>query len=371
MPGMDLIEDRPLHEAISRLLAQWLPGARIVSVSALTESRPERGDGAAKFLGYGSSLRVEVETAEGMHRKLVFRTSRTDDFGHDRRADRAADALLAFDTFPRIPGHVAALDVGAIDGSGELVSLRGAGEFYTVTDYVEGTPYAEDLWRIAERGELEAEDLRRCDALADWLVGLHAEKLPGRGVYRRAIRDLIGHGEGIFGLVDNFPDDVPGIPLERLRALERRSADWRYRLRGRERRLSRTHGDFHPFNILFGPQGELRLLDASRGCAGDPADDVACLAVNYVFFALEHEGSWDGAFAPLWSRFWERYLNETRDEELLEAAPPFLAWRILVLTNPLWYPNASKRTREALLGLAERALEAGRLEQRYAEELFD
>jgi len=33
---------------------------------------------------------------------------------HDRRADRAAQALLAFDDFAAIPHHIAALDVGAI-----------------------------------------------------------------------------------------------------------------------------------------------------------------------------------------------------------------------------------------------------------------
>ena len=130
------------------------------------------------------------------------------------------------------------------------------------------------------------------------------------------------------------------------------------------------HGDFHPFNILFGPQGDPRLLDASRGCAGDPADDVTCLSINYLFFALEHEGTWEPAFSKLWYRLWSRYLDQTGDDELLAAAPPFFAWRALVLTNPRWYPNARRDTRETLLTLAEQALEQGRLDPRAAEELL-
>ena len=100
MRRMALIDDRQLSDAILRLLQQWLPGGRVEAISGLTESQPDRDDGTAKFLGYGSSLRVDVVADDGRRRRLVFRTSRSDDFGHDRRSDRAADALLAFDTFP-------------------------------------------------------------------------------------------------------------------------------------------------------------------------------------------------------------------------------------------------------------------------------
>jgi len=354
-----------LSEALSALVAARYPGARVVGVERLAESapdEPEGADGTTKSLGYGVSLRVDVKTAEGESRRLVFRTSRSDDFGHDRRADRAAQALLAFDTFDLIPQHVPAVDVGVVTRDGRLASLAEAGEFYTLTDYVDGVPYVEDLWRIAKEKRLRPSDRRRCSTLASYLVDLHARKIDRPGAYRRAIRDLVGHGEGVFGLIDNYPEDAPGASLDRLRSIEARAAEWRFRLRDRTRRLSRTHGDFHPFNLLFDDADRLALLDASRGCLGDPADDVTCLAVNYAFFALEHEGSWSDAFAHLWSSFWGEYLQGSADHELLEAAPPYLAWRILVLTNPLWYPHIRRETRESLLDFAEATLREGALE---------
>ena len=73
---------------------------------------------------------------------------------------------------------------------------------------------------------------------------------------------LVGSGEGIYGVVDHYPADVPGAPWTRLASIERRCAEWRWRLREHEGRLCRTHGDFHPFNILFDGD-KLVLLDAS------------------------------------------------------------------------------------------------------------
>ncbi len=343
---------------LAAYLQRLLPGTKVERLSALGEDAAE-ADGADKAFGYGQPILVELRGAGGESRKLVFHVAKPNSFGHDRRADRAEDAVLSFDTFGKIPKHAAALDFGAMLPE-ELLSLRTAGEFFTITEYAEGAPYAEELAAIVSRAGLGDQDLDRCTTLAEYLADLHSEKIADRDAYRRSIRDLVGHGEGIFGLVDNFPGDVAGAPKERIDRLESQCVAWRRRLRGREARLSRIHGDFHPFNILFSTDGVLTLLDASRGCQGDPADDATCLAVNYLFFGLEH--AMPEAFRALWHRFWERYLDKSGDQEILSIAPPFLAWRTLVLTNPVWYANVSSTTREALLGLAEDSLDSGRLD---------
>lgn len=329
------------------------------------------GGGTAKAKGYGVALLVTVTNPEagGAPSKLVFHTATSDEFGHDRRADRAASAILAYDTYSLIPDHVRALDVGTVGADGHLVSLRGAGEFYLVTEYAEGKIYAEDLRRIARIGHVTTLDTDRCDALAHHLAALHAERIAHPSAYTRSIRDLVGHGEGIYGIIDGYPPNVPAAPPARLQAIERRCADYRWRIRGRERRLSRIHGDFHPFNVVFDAQ-KFTLLDTSRGSAGDPADDVACMAMNYVFFALETPGAWPRGFGVLWRRFWDHYLERTGDMEVLEVASPFLAWRGLVLANPRWYPMVAADAREALLGFVERALDAERFDPGSAERLF-
>jgi aminoglycoside phosphotransferase (APT) family kinase protein len=234
---------------------------------------------------------------------------------------------------------------------GALVSLAQTGEPYLVTAWVDGALYADDLRRV-QASAATPRDVVRAEHLARVLLEIHAQPGSHPGAYTRAIRDLLGHGEGIFGLVDAYPPDV--VPASRLRTLEEACLAWRWKLRARGDRLRRTHGDFHPFNLVFGAGG-LVLLDASRGSEGDPADDVACLTINYLFF-----GRGQG-LADLWTAFWRVYLAGDADD-VLAAVAPFYAWRALVLASPIWYPHLAAADRDRILGFAERALAADRFD---------
>ena len=363
-----------IRRAIDRLVAEHFPGAEVIGLHRFgtDEASDDTGvDSSAKASGYGKPILVRLRDAEG-ERRVVLHTATENPFGHDRRADRAAEMILAHDTFGDIPRHVRCLDVGAIANDGTLRSLRHTGEFYVLTTFAEGHLYAEDLRRIARTGQSDARDVRRAEHLGRYLAALH-QPIDDPVAWTRAVRDLLGSGEGIFGIVDGYPRDAVAAPPERLQALEERALRWRWRLRDQSARLVRTHGDFHPFNILFDDDDELAVLDASRGCKGDPADDLTALAINYVFFALPRRDSWSGGFEPLWNAFWESYRRARGEGDLAEtlrAAPPFLAWRALVVANPAWYPDVSAQTRDAMLTLAERALDANAFDLEAVRELF-
>lgn len=358
----------PTYDKLCEHLARLYPGHHVIEIHPLAPDARTAASATTKVAGYGKPVRVVLADARGQQLDLVWRPASPNEFGHDRRADRAADAVLAFDDFAQIPDHIAAVDVGAVRRNGELVSLRDAGEHYLITSYARGTIYADDLRRIATSGATAA-DLARTDALAHYLARLHTP-LDHPAAYRRAVRDLIGHGEGIYGIVDGYPEDTPAASRERLAGLEASCAAWRWRLRDREARLTRTHGDFHPFNVVFSDAATFTLLDASRGACGDPADDVTAMTINYVLFALDRKAAWAGGLARLWHRFWQSYEAARIDPDLLEVAPPWFAWRALVVCNPRFYPGMTERARDALLGFAEDVLQAGRLDPRYADEVF-
>lgn len=357
-----------LHDArLERLVASALDGAEILKVTVLGSDSVDSGV-TAKDTGYGAPLRIDVRQG-GELKSLVLHSATPNQFGHEHRANRAEEMLIAADTFALVPRHTRVFDVGAFRGD-DFVSLRGTGEFYLLTEYAEGRPYAQDLRRIAESGELRAEDLLRVDKLVRYLVDTHSIKLPDASLYTRSIRDLVGSGEGIFGIIDGYPAHVDGTSREQLDGIESLCVGWRSRLKHRYPRLVRIHGDFHPFNVLFDERSELHLLDASRGSAGDAADDVSALAVNFLFFALDKPHCWRTAFRPLWRRFWAEYLAQSRDSGLLEVVAPFLSWRCLVLANPVWYPHLPAAARASLLNFVVRTLRAQVFDPESAERVF-
>jgi phosphotransferase family enzyme len=357
----------PRDSRLERLVASALDGAEIVKVTALKSDTIE-ATVTAKDTGYGAPLRIDVRH-EGVLKSMVLHSATPNPFGHEYRANRAEEMLIAADTFDLVPRHTRVFDVGAFRGE-DFVSLRGTGEFYLLTEYAEGRPYAHDLREIAELGALRPEDLARVDALVRYLVSTHSIKLPDASLYTRSIRDLLGSGEGIFGIVDGYPPHAEGTSPEQLDLIESLCLGWRSRLKHRYPRLVRIHGDFHPFNVLFDERSELRLLDASRGSAGDAADDVTAMAVNFVFFALDKPSSWQAAFQPLWRRFWSEYVQQSRDAALLDVVAPFLAWRCLVLANPVWYPHVPASARSRLLNFVIRTLRAKTFDPEWANQVF-
>jgi hypothetical protein len=349
-------------------LASLFPGMAIVEASALAPDS-DAAD-TLKAEGYGSPLRVVLRDPAGRERAVVFRTVTSDVFGHDRRSDRAAEVLLEWDTFGLVPGHVRALDTGAVLRGGGLLSLAEAGEFYLLTEWAPGSPYADDLRRVVADGRCTERDRARAVALARHAARIHGEKIGDPDRYRRSVRDLLGHGEGISGIVDGYASDTPGAPPDRLRRIEERCLDWRWVLRAHEGRLARTHGDYHPFNVVFEEGVRFTLLDASRGCAGDPADDVTAMAVNYFFFAAAHGQAWEAGTGPLWRIFWATYLDESGDCGILEVLAPWLAWRCLVVACPRFYPRLPAEARDRVLRLAERALSSSAFDPAIAGELL-
>lgn len=315
---------------------------------------------ALKTFGYGRPILVHFTLGE-VEERVVLHTAKANAFGHDYRADRAAEMILAHDTFNSLPHHATALDLGVVQDDGRLHSVAKGDEFFLTTKYVDGTPYAVDLQRLRDTGVLTELDLQRTRKLAFYLAQIHANKRDAPALYLRHIRDTIGNGEGIFGLTDSYPADFALADPDRLEKIEKQCVAWRWRIKRHSHRLSQIHGDFHPFNVLFGPADDFQLLDRSRSPWGEPADDVSCMAINYLFFSLQRSEAMAPPFTELWRTFWNVYLSESSDQQLLRVIAPFFAWRGLVLASPVWY-NVTDRTRRILFNFVEHVL---------AQEAFD
>ncbi|HEX5226950.1 MAG TPA: phosphotransferase [Bryobacteraceae bacterium] len=355
----EIMSEAPQFErqAVEEYLRAVLGGdLRVVDIIRL--GAPEEG----KNFGYGVPLRVDYEIA-GRAERAVLHSMSPGSFGHEHMADRARILLWSHPAFNRLPRHVRSLDVGAFQSQGGIVPLAAAEEFCQLTECVEGEPYAVDLERLRDSGSLTDLDVQRADALCDYLAEIHSETSDDARLYIRRNRELVGDGECIMGLADSYPEH-PLFTPQVLEQIEHRAVAWRWRLKDRTHRLRQVHGDFHPWNILFASGADFRVLDRSRGEYGDPADDVTCITLNYVFFSLQKTGKLEGAFEHLFLRFWDRYLEKTGDREILEVAAPFFVFRALVLASPVWYPDLADSVRAKLRNFILAIMEQPRFDPR-------
>ncbi|NJD68896.1 MAG: aminoglycoside phosphotransferase family protein, partial [candidate division NC10 bacterium] len=268
------------HKALAHYLEAALGGVvQVQAVRPLTGEEPSivgRELGTLhghdlKAFGYGRPIQIDL-LLNGTPRSYVLSTMRGGSgFGHDHKADRAGTLIWAHDAFGRLARHVQSGDVGFFTYEGQLQSAGRADEYFLLMEKVEGAAYWLDLERIRAAGTATEPDFDRARALSDYLADIHAQKGRDEQLYFRRIRDLIGHGEGIMGILDGYPTDYPLLPSEQQYIVESGCVAWRQYLKEKSARLSIVHGDFHPWNILFRKGTDFTLLDRSRGEWGDPA----------------------------------------------------------------------------------------------------
>ncbi len=368
-------EDRVLvlRESLKAYLSSVFGGdVDIICVEELEKKKrqeeAEKDD--LKGFGYGKPYLIVLNVG-GRKKKIVLETMRPGGgFGHDYFSDRAGILLWQHSAFNKLPKHVHSVDVGAFTERQGLKSLGDCSEFFIVTEFVDGSLYHKDLDRLKLSKQLEPLDLERCRALSDYLAEIHKAKSDNREFYVRRVRDLVGHGECIMGLLDSYPAELKYIDEKDFVELEKRCVEWRWKLKKFSHRVAQVHGDYHPWNILFHDDAEFTVLDRSRGDWGEPADDVSAMTINYLFYSLQTYGQLSKCFETLFNVFWKNYLDKTGDEEILMVVQPFLAWRGLVVASPVWYPNLPEPVRVKLFNFIRNMLGDERMDLKYVNSYF-
>jgi len=307
-----------------------------------------------KKLGYGDTFLVKFRK-EGRDRSVIFSTMRKDKYGHQYIWDRANVLMFQYDAGQRLPKHAHPLDIGYFTTEGKARSVRDANIYFLLTEKVEGTDYFLDLKRLKTEALTDL-DIERARVLGEYLAEIHSEKKDAPELYTRKIRELLGHGECIMGIVDGYPRNYEFFPDDALCDIEKLCVEWRWKLKKYTHRLCREHGDFHPWNIKFREGTDFSTFDRSRGEYGEAADDVSTLSINYLLYSLLKHGKLYGDYKKLHDIFIETYLEKTKDLELFKVIQPFYAFRCLVIASPEWYPNHPADIRKKLFNFTRNIL---------------
>lgn len=263
----------------------------------------------------------------------------------DYPADRAQALILAHRDYGKIPEHIKSLDVWGATRSGKIISMGNAAEFFILMDEAEGEDYFNDLKNISESGKITARDEKRIKTLARFLVGLHRKKFPkidseqAKSLYKRKIRDTIGCGASIMGILDMYPEKCAWIGGKEILRIVNGAAEYWARDRFLEKRLCQIHGDFHPGNIWFDKSGKFSVLDRARGEYGEAADDLAALSINFVFLSLVYFKKFAEPFKKLADIFFREYFKALSDRRMAEVSQPYFAFRAVIVANPSFYPD--------------------------------
>jgi hypothetical protein len=344
-------------KAVENYLTGLYGKSKVSGISELGGMPIEVEEGIKGF-GYGKPYLIDFEAGR-KKRSVVLSSMRVQKgFGHDHFSDRAQILIWQNSVFNNLPGHVKSLDVGYFTRKGELFSAGKADEYFILMEKIQGKEYFLDLERIRKDGELMPVDIERTEALSTYLAEIHANRHDDRELYLRKLRDIVGHGECIMGLTDSYPDDLDFVTWGDLCEIEKKCVDWRYKIKGRTHRLCMTHGDFHPWNIMFREGEDFTVLDRSRGEWGEAADDVSSITMNYLFYSLQKYGELAGPFQEMYELFFDNYLERTGDRELLEVIQPFYVFRSIVVASPIWYPNLDPGVRTKIFNFINNILDS-------------
>ena len=302
----------------------------------------------------GAGFLIEVKTGEDI-KQYVIKGLFPEGLEHDYPADRAGVFLLDLEDFKNLPRHVKAVDVLSEMEDGSIKSIGGGREYYLLMERAEGKHYFHDLEALSKKEKIETSDIVKIQSMTSYLAKIHAVKKDSKQLYLRKIRDTIGHGECLMGVFDTYPEGT--ISCDEMAEIEKKCVDWRARLKPKFKRLCQVHGDFHPGNIWFQNNQDFILLDRSRGPWGDAADDVTALTINYIFFSINRFGELHGPYLEAMNLFYDKYVNESGDEELFEVVAPFYAFRGVVVANPVFYPDVRPENRVKIFNFVRAVLD--------------
>lgn len=241
--------------------------------------------------------------------------------------DRLRESHRIQRTSKLIPNHVPIHAI--LDAQARVLKAE---KSYVLMQEVTQQPYSEVLRKTCKEDTLNEKQKGSVQAIATYLATTHKQADPK--YYEEYLKDW--YATGILELINE------SIPKNKRLWYKKKFLAYENKLSSKSHRCRIIHGEFFSENIFF-KNNEVHTYDMRRIGYGEPADDVGSMANDfYMTSILEHGRITPETFQTV-KLFLNTYLNQTKDEELLEIIPAFMAYRALIIANPNIVPLEEKQ----------------------------
>ncbi|MGK0209561.1 MAG: hypothetical protein ACI83O_000840 [Patescibacteria group bacterium] len=265
---------------------------------------------------------------------LIIKSIFKENLGMDNPGDRAASLLQAHTNYNTMRNHIKSKDVIVLKNK-KAESIGNAEEFYIAMEEASGKDMFTDLDNIDNDKSYQL-FLEKTKKIAQDLVELHKNKVNNPILYKRKIRDTIGSGGSLMGVLDMHTIEDYSKYKTHWETIIKECIPYWSKSKHLTHRCCEIHGDFHPGNIWF-KEKKVTYLDRAGGRFGEPADDLTAFFINPIFYSIIKHGNFQGKYKEIFDMFWNTYFKQTKDKEMRTIMAPYIAFRASVITNPMFY----------------------------------
>lgn len=316
---------------------------------------------------YKVSLTINNKTAEFVVRRLLGKG-----MSRDYISDQVENFLLQHNIANSLPHTVKSRDVFIVRNKVEL-SISDPSYVYQVMDFAKGIEYTEYFSLLNEQQFLNESHKQIIKSITDVLTEIHSIKPDAfshedkKSLYFRHSQDFIG-SQVFMDVIDCFPD-FDFFNKEKKSEMMKLLFCLREKNKHNFSRLSKIHADLHPGNLRISKRNKITLIDGARTLWGEPADDIASMAANYLKKHFESKSTNKSASMEALELFINSYIDQTKDTQVFSLWQMFLAVRLTILANPLFFKDIDISLSKNLIDIAFKILKASRVDLKFLKKL--
>lgn len=231
------------------------------------------------------------------------------------------------------------LSLGYVSGNNLFKTLDDFKSIFSIQEFVDGKCYADIISGKSKNNKPDKEDIYHANCIVNYFQ--NRKKVEDKYKKIFYFHDTLFLIKKTLIIIDNLyrNDQISG---DEKFEIENKIIEWHQEMQKKNRPVVISHNDFHPWNILFTKDNDLKIIDRDFPGYSEPARDLGTLLPNFLYFAFKNNGAFTGMCKEVSDYILTSYIEKSKDNEILEVIQPYLAMTCFILSNNQWYPDLDR-----------------------------